>query len=739
MINAKGALERGVRRWHQVISTISLASLVAAWGLPFIPSKNSFEKGSVEIYSYSDQFAGRGRVISPVEILPRMYLEGFEPFEKYNVAISYMKNPPKKRSGKLINESNLTETIKNVFYNQSYFKRLRSEWGQKEALYINDNHVEDFITMILMANEPYYSRTDGRIPLDLSQLTRVIALYEMFALNPTERVSTDAKDRFGLDQTKREVFKENMRIFASNGKQSFPAFQQLLRTIYKTGHISMMAEVPRTRIEDPRWTQWMLSREANRDLFWHLFTSLCNTREDVGTGRPLIFVQEDFILGKKGLKLTLTQKGNPTHMAIGLTHYLRANNALEVQNLKIVIDRDLRVPEMQFSSLLDTFPLAQTIVLESLGNECDITKNLSLMNVVLDHEKKRKERGMEQMLTGFVLGDYKSFNDFSKHQLFNLDLKTVGFLTLIKRVTCCVGTEDPRLYGAEPSTPNFFGQFGIPENRKSNIRHIVAPYTVFFDVNTIEALPMLEEIDISITKTDLGKNYRDSDLQTPLLKMMPVRTVRLHGYSNKAGKSYQHMFQKVLKIEALKNLDIADVPIMAGNVLSILEENHEVTRENIKVFSFSYLEGSKNVAYGSRISAGTPGLLEQVMNALPNLEVLNIHVDQSSPGVYNLLRDIKYLLRCNTRYTPEEIKKIINVQMRLPLNVTSNLDCHTIIEAIIDDLKPVIDNIFHQVIECPNGVDGTKLKRMTKTEYKVELADIFRKITCRVKPQREVE
>lgn len=689
---------------------------------------NSGEPGTVSLYAYSDSFLPK-KERQVLDELPLAYLSGFEPFRKYEAALEYLSNKdPGKKTASFIGPDTVKRTVKAVFYDLDYFLYLQQQWYSKKPLYILDQHLDNFVTMVKFANEPFIATKENMI-LGKGDVYMILGLYEIFALNDTERTTATIKEETGVDLTKREVFKENIRTLLQNSEDALENLTGLLRDIRYNRRNTLMAEAPSGAIQSSKWVGWMLAREENKDLFWYLFSTLCNTYKDFKRYRGVLtYVSEGFIMGKKGIKLYVYQTGNPSPVGVTLSEYLLYRTPLDVRRIQIEIEEGLKVPEMQFSAILDVFSSVSLIYIKSLGNCKRVDRNLPLLNIILDHEKKKKESGTLSHLEGVILHDSTSINEFAKKQFTSLDFTSVGFMTKQQRSKCCVDLTNGSLTPTENRSPNFFGVFSIPHKNRGEIKQLVAPYKMFFPDNLLPKLPALEEINISINDPVLDEASHGSELATDLRNVMRVNTVRLHGESREAESSYPDILRKVLKIHSVKTLDVSDLELRTDHLISLLESSENELREGLRVFSFKYSE--REVADSSNITGGVPGLLERIMDAFPNIETLNVRIETSSPSIYNLVRDIKYLMRCSNERTRDQVKKILQINYVVPIAFTEEKECTDILAQNLHELKLVIEEITKGAKECPNDHPSGPLREMTKGELHLDLKDIMKKTVC---------
>ncbi|KAI5179596.1 hypothetical protein NEOKW01_0059 [Nematocida sp. AWRm80] len=696
-------------------------------------SKNSISNGNINVYPYTNLFIKDNMRQLPIETFPAAYLDGFHPFSKYNMAAKYLATPDSdKNLTNFIDSDVFQKTVVSVFYNIEYFLKLRSFWHQRKELYIYDMQADNFITMIKMANIPYYAKTSGLL-LSTYDISTILALFEIFSLDSYERIPYNEKKNSQIDMLKRDCFKENLRHLIQSSKDAFTKYTQVLRQIRYNGRHTLFTEVPQTEISDAEWIEWLLMREKNKDIFWYLFSTLCNTTADIHlTNSILAYVKEDFILGKKGITVMFSSIGNPSPYTIGLNQYLIYKNPLTVTRLGIEIQQGLVLPEMQFSSVFDLFPRAETVIFKNLGNDCDVRQNLALVNIVLDYEQKRSERQMDSVLKGLFVDDYGSINDFAKEQMLNLNLTKIGYFNEISRTRCCFNRKNPCLAPIGNRPANFFGKLAIPFEKADTITSIAAPYHIFFVSSTISKLPHLKEINVSVVNSDMPQEYKNSELSLFIRENMHIDTARLYGEHNKDEPAHLDMFKKILKITTLHTIDISNMKINTTSLINALNSSHNLVHNSITTFAFNYYEDPGRVSYANSLRNGYISLLYNLMKTFPSLTTLDIHVENSSEAVYNIIRDFKYLLGCYPEYNKSKILSVIQLRTLIPLTLSMFTNCTFLAEKAVSDLYKVVYEIFYSINTCPNGYDSKPLREMTVDEYLVDLKYIIKKNMCPV-------
>ncbi|KAI5191512.1 hypothetical protein NEMIN01_1538 [Nematocida minor] len=715
--------------------------MLASSAMAYNISRNSDEPGVVSIVPYSDYFLSKRPKIKTGDELPRAYLVGFTPFKKYVGAKEYLTDKKYKNYHKrpeLLNVQVYNRTVLSVFYTKEYFQALYAGWFHGEELPIYNAYFKNFLTMVNMANIPYYSKEKGHYLTELDIHT-ILALYDIFELNHYERIPVDAKKYTNLDMTKRDCFKENMRFLIERSKDGYDAYLGILRHIKDAGRAVFMSEVPATPIDTKDWANWVLSRKFNLDLFWYLYSTLCNNNMDVRKKRIVTYVKETSVLGKKGLKIYLSNKKKSEEEYIGLSHYLLYNNPLKVKNMEIAVQEGLGVPERQLKSVVEAFRNLEVVYFSSLGNFDRIENNLSLVNVVLDVEKKRRERNMTPVLRGFAIYDYNSLNKFAKRQLLKLDLVKVGFMTKQERCRTCIEMGHRCLYKLNHRQPNFLGMFAIKEDNIRNVRGLISPYKIVFDEQNVEQLYNLSELGISIDDKELPDPYQKSELPYGLRTSMYIKTVRLFGDSRKQAPSHLDMFKKILKITSADHIDISSLPFLNSEILSVLQSDDNYIRDNIKIFAFTYFDPGQQVAHYNKAAGGPNGhtganLLQQLLITLPSIERLDITIINDREEAAAFVEDFKYLFRCGgTKYTEEQLKKIINIKIHSPLEFTSVQSCRVILETAISRIQKSIHKLFEKIKTCPIGKSDS-IKKMTLQEFMLTLKHVMSPNICLPEP-----
>ncbi|KAI5188476.1 hypothetical protein NECID01_0107 [Nematocida sp. AWRm77] len=720
------------------ISLKSLCILCLLWaGQSFSKkiAKNITTLGQVKLRPYGkSKKSGKNRGFDSITI-PVSHLDGFDPFKKYNIAGDYLLNKsPLKRVTNFIDRSAYQDTINAVFGDTKYFNKLKKSWKAKENIQIRGEHMESFLTMLNMANKPLYIREHG-VFLKLKEINQILSLYEIFSMDENEQVSENERSRTQMDLTKRECFKENLRAAVQSRPEISMDYARILRDILYNKRTTLMTEVPKNKLDSKSWVMWSLARAPNKDLFWYLFTALCNEKKDQTTHNAvLVYVEEDYIFGQRGMRVTFGKRGSPSPLALNLTEFLVYRNPTNVGVLEIYIEEGAEVPEMQFSSVIDMFGFASLVVIKSLGNRCKINRNLSLVNILLDHEKKKQEQQRTHTLRGFMIEDYLSLNAFAKSQLMNMRLNAIGYFAELDRKRCCYSLDHPCLFPVERRDPNFFGKFSIPLAQKNEIVQLLAPYYFFFKSNTLEGLKNLNEIDISITAPELESSYKNSSLNTYLRKAMNVRVARLFGNNEGRHTSHIDMLKKLLEIESLEEIDLSTLNIDTSEMLSAIQEasSEGKLKAKIKRFSFRYDEPENRAATPSNMDGGVPSMFEIILNDFPNLSSLNVFIDQGSPAIYNIIRDMKYLLGCSTKYTDEQIQRIINIVAPVPLALSSRVPCNSLLNSTMFSMGHVVKRIFKKVVTCPNGQDEEPIKNMSYPEFMLALQRILKRTVCTI-------
>lgn len=706
--------------------------------LGIIPSTNSTASGNMNVLPYSSLFSWNIFQRVKGDEVPKSFLEGFDPFGKYDIAKKFLKNREKKghsTADNFIDKTVYKKTILSVFYTEEYFNTLKRGWNEGNRIYIYDMYFENFLTMVNMANIPYFSKKEG-LSLTSDDINIILSLYEIFGMNNYERIPLSVRREYDLDMTKRECFKENLRwvIETNMDATSNDEYTKILRDIRYDGRPVLITEVPHTTIENINWVKWVLSRANNLDIVWYLFSTLCNTGHDIQKRHIVTYVKETYVLGKKGLQVYFSKEEN-LHLKeyITLSYYLLFNNPLTVENIEVSIQENIEVPEMQFSSVMEVFRRTKVVYITSLGNNRDINKNLSLINIILDIEKKRKERQMSRVLKGFVVYDYDSINEFAKKQLLELNLPKVGFMTRVNRSKCCVDGNDSCLYKLNHRDPNFLGLFSIPQGKKNKVTSLSSPYSILFNEINMDKLGGLDELNIYIKDLDMNEPYKESELPYYLRQDMNIKTVRIFGSSNKQEASYVDMFKKALKIVTLSELDISSVLISNESIVSALESTDNFARKSIKKFTFTYFETSNDFINGGSIGGiSTSDVLNRIIEFLPNLKKLNVRILNDREEAIPFLVDFKYALGCRKRgLAPEAVKKIITIQMSNPLAFTSTRSCDDIMAVALSRLGPSIRAMFKQTRQCPSGANSWDLAKMTKDGFIKSLKHIIQTNTCR--------
>jgi len=696
-------------------------------------ASNSTTFGEVKIYPYSS-FKNYGPPENPFAVIDKAFLEGFNPFKKYNAAAGYLTSKdPNKRVANYIESTDYYDVISRVFGDINYFQNLQRHFTSKESLYIRNSQIHAFVTMLNMANKPLYIREEGLYRPE-SYINQVISLYEIFSLDEKQKIPMSEKVRTELDMTKRECFKENLRALVQNNPAVSSKYADTLRDILHNKRMSLMTEVPAKKIHKKAWVEWALTRPNNKDVFWYLYTALCNSSQDRNRYKAVaIYLEEAFIFGKRGVRIFFSKRGRPSKVAIALTEYLVYRNAFSVNSIEISVDEGVKVPEMQFSSLLDMFGMAQYVTIRSLGNRCKIDTNLPLVNIVLDFEKKRQEQERAQVLKGFFIEDYLSLNSFAKSQMLRLPLTGVGYLAELDRKRCCLDPSSPCLFEVENRGPNFLGKFSIPEAQKDAVVQIAAPHWIFFKNNTVEALKNLKEAVVSVTTDNLAPEYERSSLNTILRENMNVRKVRLVKVGSGRGSAVVRMFEKLLEIKSLDEIDISAVEIGTRDIFRVIKgaDGSGANKTAIKTFSFTYSEPPSQTAYAYNVHGGIPSLISNILEEFPSLTTLNVHIGQTSSGIYNFIRDIKYAIGCRN-YPVGKLAEIVDVKIPLPLKLASRASCSTILAQTLNDLKHVAGSVFSSATTCPDGADSSSLKSMTLPEFMLSLQNIFKKGVCTV-------
>ncbi|KAH9386102.1 uncharacterized protein NEMAJ01_0998 [Nematocida major] len=698
-------------------------------------STNPDLPGDVSILPYSAFFEKKKTHRMIGTKLPKAYLAGFEPFDKYVQALKFLdkkEDQNYKKPPNYINEEIFKRTIISVFYTKEYYMTLKNDWDNMKNIHIYNVYYDNFITMVNMANIPYFSKREG-LYLPLSDINTILALYEIFSMNKYVRIPLKVKHKYGMDMTKRDCFKENMRKIIEMNTQANTEYLGILREIRYNGRPVLITEVPPERIDTKSWVRWILSREPNLDLVWYLYSTLCNTVRDNNLNHTLTYVKETSVLGKKGIQLFFSNKKAPSTDYVGLAFYLEMNNALKVRSIEVSIQEGLEVPEMHFSSVLEVFRKVEVVYVSSLGNLKNIKLNLSLVNIVLDFEKKRSERGMDRVLKGFVIYDYNSLNEFGKKQLLELNLQQVGFMTEIYRERVCVESEHPCLFRLNHRSPNFLGKFSIPQDKKANVRALVTPYDYVFEELNVQKLNGLTELDISLPEPEMKEMYKDSELPTVLRKHMDVTTVRLFGEDEQQQSSYVDMFKKSLAILSITHLDITGIPIMNSEILSVLESNTNQIKDKITEFSFTYFDPGHEESVNDKedFSVDTSTFI-RILQVLPNLSKMNVTILNDKFEASALIQDYKYLMKCGgTPHTEEQLRNIVNLKLDSPLLFTSVNTCDQILDEGMRRLQKPMFDVFYKTMTCPNGPNSEALQRMPIQELIRSLRDAIKPNMCR--------
>ncbi|KAI5132058.1 hypothetical protein NEAUS04_0021 [Nematocida ausubeli] len=716
--------------------TLIIKALLCSFSsvLSLSKSLNADEEGSVNIVNWSSFFEKNQLRKKAAPILKKSFLAGFEPIEKYKQARKFLikrdqqKNPPATQN---VNDELYKRTIISVFYTKEYFKRLELDWEEKEKIHIYDVYVENFVTMVNMANVPYFSKEEG-LYLSTKDINTILALYEIFSMDKYIRIPTEIKEKYGMDMTKRDCFKENMRILLQNNVGAGSYYMKILREIRYNGRPALMTEVPSRRIDDRSWVRWILSREVNLDLIWYLYATLCNTVKDNDMKSILTYVRETAVLGKKGIELFMSNKRAPNTNYIGLAYYLATNNQLTVKSIEVVIQEDLEIPEMHFSSVMEVFQLVEVVYMRSLGNLRRIQNNLTLVNIVLDFEKKRSERQMKQIMQGFVIYDYLSLNELAKKQLLALNITEIGFMKEIDRERICVDKTHPCLYKLNHRRPNFLGKFSIPLKNTTTLMTLVSPYHYVFEELNLERLPNLIELKISLPENDMEEPYKDSELPTIVRERMDIQTVRLFGDSDSQEPSYVDMFKKVLKINSLESVDITEVAIMNSEILSVIESKENLVKKSIKVFGFTFFDPGYDVAKnGGEEFVSMQTTMQRIFNAFPSLERMDVTIMNDKVEAASLIQDLLFLLKCKgTNHTEEQLRNMINIKINSPLLYTSNHNCNDIVAMALSRLFPSVKKIFKQPLSCPSGGSSKDIKNATVEEFMQSIKHVIKPNIC---------
>ncbi|KAI5185774.1 hypothetical protein NEHOM01_1051 [Nematocida homosporus] len=721
--------------WTCSLAKIScMISLWIVFGLPVSArevSKNSSTPGVIKLYSYNDLHASTSTPRSFFEQFEKSFLDGFAPFQKYTTALKYLSNRNNEKNRiNMIMPDDFRETITSAFYSTDYFSDLMKSWNAKTNLYIYDQQILNFSTMVNMANIPYYAKTQGLF-LPIEDIHEILSLYEVFAMNETERIPVSQKNALKLDMTKRACFKENLRLLIQNSKVARKTYKTILRGIRRDGRHTLLTEIPRKAQNTEEWATWALSRESNRDVFWYLIAAFCNDKKDyIDKTSAITFAEESFLLGKKAIWLRFGSPQQKSAAGVDLSTYLLYQNPLYVKQLEVSIEETHRVGEMYFGSVIELFPAVEIISIRTLGNNCFIKGNLALVNIILDFEQKRKESGMAPVLRGLIINDYYSLNNFAKSQFMGLSMTTAGYYEELQRRKCCFQANHTCMFPLENRDPNFLGKYSIPIAQAKNTTRLVSPYKTFFFDHTVSQLPNLREIVISISDTEMPQDLKESELPTYVRSLSGITTVRLVGMSPTYSGSYLDMLKKTLKIKTLAELDVSGVHIRTHDLLLAIQDPNNYARQTLKAFTFNYNESESEAAYREQISAGVPSLFNKLLESLPRLASLRVQINPTTPAIYNIVRDLKYLLRCNTKYSLNQLKDIIRLDFLVPLSVATKANCKTITSTVLSDLHLPIYETFTSITQCPNNATSANLKSMTIDEFVVDLTDIIQKSIC---------
>ncbi|EIJ88230.1 hypothetical protein NEPAR06_0362 [Nematocida parisii] len=697
-------------------------------------STNSDEPGTINILPYTAFFNKKAYHTPKVQELPKSFIAGFKPIEKYTQALKYLEDIEKKKKGRVrpyINDEMFERTVISVFYTKEYFLTLQRDWELGKKLHIYDVYLDNFITMVKMANIPHFAKHEG-LYLSIRDINTILALYEIFSMDKYVRIPIHIKEKFKMDMTKRECFKENLRVLLQFNENANSEYLKILRDIrYKNRHV-LMAEVPPRRIDSKSWIKWLLRREVNLDVFWYLFSTLCNTVKDNNLKKIVTYVKETSVLGKKGIQLFFSNKKAPNTDYVGLSYYLLYNNQLKVKNIEVVIQEDLEIPELQFSSVMEVFQLVRVVYMRSLGNFKRIQNNLSLVNIVLDIEKKRSERRMKPIMSGFVIYDYNSLNEFGKKQILAMNFTEVGFMTELYRDRVCVDKSHPCLFRLNHRSPNFLGKFSISVPNAANIETLVSPYDYVFEELNLEKLYNLSDLKISLPENELKEPYKDSELPLIAREKMNIKTVRLYGESTQQEAAYVNMFKKILKIQSVESIDITDVAIMNSEIVSALESKDNLVKKKVKLFAFTYFDpGFDKAENGGQDFIPTAVTLEKIFKALPNLQRMDVTIMNDKAEGKALLQDFLYLLKCKgTIYTEEQLRNIVNIKINSPLLYTSVHTCDDIVGIGLRRLLPAVREIFRAPLSCPNGNSSDIVKKVVIPEFMHSLDHVLRPNMC---------
>ncbi|KAI5170972.1 hypothetical protein NEFER03_0374 [Nematocida sp. LUAm3] len=715
-----------------LITLYLLLASVTAVVKPF--SKNSNAKKTVKIFPYSEiDFKNIDK--SYLERFQRSYLEGFRPFTEINKDLQKLSEM---KTTDLLQMTHKKQEIQSKIlqshYSTNYFLTLRNAWKSEQDLYIYDQQIDNFTTMLRMANEPFYAMEDN-LYLDLPDLYEILSLYVVFNMSASEKIPVSQKAATGVDMFKRSVFKENMRIAIQHNEEAERAYQGILSHIRKINFKSNTYTITLSYLNTEDWNAWALSQDEHRDLFWYLYSSICNEEGSITTGNKttpnvVAYVKENFILGRKGISLRIGSAPSDPKYEISISEYLVYKNPAFLHTLEVDVEEGLNVPPMQLSALIELFPFIRLIFIKSLGNGCLIKQNLEIVSIILDLEKRRQEAHIAPTLRGLVIEDYNSLTGDAKERLLTLPMLRLGYFKEADRRKCCYDTGHACVFPLENSPANFFGKFSIADSRASSIRGLTVPLNVVFEEDTIKKLPNLEELIIYIEPTELSEEMENSSLPEYLLEKRSLRIVRLIGGSFGFESSYLSMFKKILQIKYITEIDITKCPIREREMLAEIVSGTNALNTHLKKFLFSYVEPENSVANTYNIYGGTPSLFENIMEGFPNLTHLGFEIDPNTGVTYNVVRDFKYLLRCNNGIDPEKIKKILKLRVLVPLKETIQEDCNGVVDHMFYDIRNITYSIFNYIDTCPKGPNSHRLRDYTINEYQVDLHDVFKESLC---------